>query len=303
MSAAIPISSRKRSRKRPTATAGTPIAIVPRERLDFGLDGDIPRHWFGGDAFKTRFFDAMSTMFPEGERFFINCVRDYRGQITDPQLREDVKNFIRQEGQHTMVHRQYNQRLKAQGIDCDWLEGANGFKLDRFRRVLPKRFTLAMTAAAEHLTAVMSHGFFEEREAFAGSDPRLHAVYLWHGVEEIEHKGVAFDVMRKIAGVGYVERVTAMALLTIFFPHRVVLALNHMLEVDGYDATQRAAAWLKGLWWLFGPAGLLAPMVSHYLSYYQPGFHPWQHGSMAEYQQWLQTFDQTGDPVAAAQAA
>ena len=61
-------------------------AIVPREKLDFDLDGDIPKYWFGGDAFKTRFFDAMSTIFPEGERYFISCVRDFRDQVNDPQL-------------------------------------------------------------------------------------------------------------------------------------------------------------------------------------------------------------------------
>ena len=33
--------------------------IVPREKLDFGLDGDIPKYWFGGDAFKTRFFLSL----------------------------------------------------------------------------------------------------------------------------------------------------------------------------------------------------------------------------------------------------
>src|SRR5690606_32376364 len=39
----------------------TPSLLPPREGLDFDLEGDIPRHWFAGDAFKTRFFDAMST--------------------------------------------------------------------------------------------------------------------------------------------------------------------------------------------------------------------------------------------------
>ena len=43
--------------------------IVPREKLDFGLDDPrIPKYWFGGDAFKTRFFDAMSLIFPPGEK-------------------------------------------------------------------------------------------------------------------------------------------------------------------------------------------------------------------------------------------
>ena len=78
--------------------------IVPREKLDFDLEGDIPQYWFGGDAFKTRYFDAMSTIFPEGERYFISCVRDFRDDITDPQLLADVKHFMRQEGQHGIVH-------------------------------------------------------------------------------------------------------------------------------------------------------------------------------------------------------
>ena len=77
-----------------------PQQIVPREKLDFGLDGDIPKHWFGGDPFKSRFFDAMSTIFPEGERYFISCVRDYRDQVSDPKLLQDIKDFMRQEGQH-----------------------------------------------------------------------------------------------------------------------------------------------------------------------------------------------------------
>ncbi|HIV69686.1 MAG TPA: metal-dependent hydrolase, partial [Candidatus Aquabacterium excrementipullorum] len=80
-------------------------AIVPRENLDFGLDGDIPKYWMGGDPFKTRFFDAMSTLFPQGEKFFITSVREYRDKITDPKLLQEVKDFTRQEAQHSMVHR------------------------------------------------------------------------------------------------------------------------------------------------------------------------------------------------------
>ena len=42
--------------------------IVPREKLNFGLDGDIPKYWFGGDPFKSRFWDALSLIFPPGEK-------------------------------------------------------------------------------------------------------------------------------------------------------------------------------------------------------------------------------------------
>jgi predicted metal-dependent hydrolase len=93
--------------------------LAPREGLDFGLEGDIPRHWFAGDAFKTRFFDAMSTLFPEGERFFIACVRDYKDQIEDPFARQLTLDFARQEAQHGKVHAAFNKRLAAQGVKVD----------------------------------------------------------------------------------------------------------------------------------------------------------------------------------------
>ena len=33
-------------------------------------------------------------LFPEGERYFIACVRDYRDQVADPELAQAIKDFI-----------------------------------------------------------------------------------------------------------------------------------------------------------------------------------------------------------------
>ena len=274
--------------------------IVPREQLDFGLDGDIPKYWFANDAFKSRFFDAMSTIFPEGERYFISCVRDYRDQVTDPKLLQDIKDFMRQEGQHGIVHTQYNDRLKAQGIDVDMLEKTLKHLLfNVIRKHLPAAVTLADTAASEHMTAIMAHGFFERKEVLAHADPRMRAMYAWHAMEEIEHKAVAFDVMQKIAKVGYLRRVMAMAIVTIAFNIHALLITRYMLKVDGFSRWQRIKLFAKGLAWIFGPGGLYMPIFGHYIQYYKPGFHPWQGGQMKSYDLWLDTFNRTGDPIAA----
>src|SRR5699024_4235514 len=82
--------------------------IHPRRDLDFDLGGDIPRFWMDGDPFKTRYFDALSMLFPHGERFFIDCVRDFSDQVTDPELKAQVKDFIFQEGQHGQQHTKFN---------------------------------------------------------------------------------------------------------------------------------------------------------------------------------------------------
>ena len=280
----------------------TRYPIVPRQNLDFDLDGDIPRFWFDNDPFKSRFFDAMSTLFPEGEKFFISCVRDYRDRITDPELTQQVADFTRQEGQHGMVHTRFNDRLQQQGVRVDLiLEKQKSIMFGFFRKHFSRKFTLAQTAAAEHMTAIMAHGFFEDPQ-LQKADPRVRAMYAWHAVEEIEHKAVAFDVMQKIAKVGYFTRVLAMLQVSMSFPLHVFMIMRRMFRVDGFSFGQRAGIWLRGLWWLYKPGGLYAPVIGHYLAYYKPGFHPWQHGQLESNGRWLEAYARTGDPIAAGNA-
>ncbi len=273
--------------------------IVPRQDLDFDLDGDIPRHWFGGDVFKTRFFDAMSTLFPEGEKFFINCVRDYKDQVSDPVLQQQVRDFMRQEAQHGRVHMQFNDRLTAQGVRVDLIEEKSRGIFKWFRKYMLATLTLAQTAAAEHMTSIMAHSFFSRREIFDEADPRIRAMYMWHGVEEIEHKAVAFDVLTNVAKASYFTRVFAMLYVSLLFPLHTFNIMRHMFIVDGYGFRQRLGLWARGLRWLYGWNGLYRPLIGHYLAYYKPGFHPWQEGEMNTYTQWLNAFERTGNPVTA----
>lgn len=278
--------------------------ITPREDLDFGLDGDIPRHWFAADAFKTRFFDAMSTLFPEGERFFIACVHDYKHQIDDPAVRALMHDFARQEAQHSKVHTAYNKRLTAQGVKVERIvnnQHRHLFEIARQR--FSKPYTLALTAASEHLTAVMADGFMRQIHQFDQADPRMRAMYVWHGIEEMEHKAVAYDVMQQVAHVGYLMRVWALIVVSIQFPLFVFQILNHMLKVDGYySRRQRLGIWLKGLRWLYGSGGMMRPLIKPYLAWFRPGFHPWEAAMPTGFKTWEQTMRRTGDPIQACDA-
>lgn len=278
-------------------------AITPREKLDFDLQGDIPRYWLDSHPFKTRFFDAMSITFPEGERYFITCVRDFADAVTDPQLQRDIKDFMRQEGQHGMVHRQFNERLKAQGVDVDRLEGfTRGLLFGFMRRFFSRRHTLADTAACEHLTAIMARAFFT-RQSMAAADPRVHAMYTWHAMEETEHKAVAFDVMQQVARVGYLRRTYTLLEATLSFNLQVLLFTFAMLKTDGFTRWQRLRMLLPGLWWVYGRRGIFTRHMRPYLRYFKPGFHPWNEGLPANYHLWIETYERTGDPLQAGQAA
>lgn len=274
-----------------------------RDGLDFGLDASVPRHWFGGDAFRSRFFDAMSTLFPEGERFFIACVRDYKDQLSEPAHRQAMLDFARQEAVHSKVHQRFNDLLAQQGVKVDRIQANQRRMLFEVARGhMPPAQTLALTAASEHLTALMAHSFVARPERFADADPRVRAMYVWHAIEEVEHKGVAYDVMVDIAQVSYWARAWALIVVSIQFPWFVFQILNHMLKVDGFTRLQRYKLWAKGLWWLYGPGGMMPPLLRPYLAWFSPGFHPWQHGMIAGYDTWSTALAKTHDPVQAANA-
>lgn len=277
--------------------------IVVRKDLDFGItDKNIPRYWMDGDAFKTRVIDGVQMSFPDGERYFISSVRNFKDQITDPELLKAVKDFSFQEGQHGKVHTDYNKRLKEQGVPVDKMLHVITKIMNRRLQVLSPEYNLAMTAALEHFTAMMAEMFFARKEVMAGADHRVRAMLAWHAVEEMEHKAVAFDVMQKVAKVGYFKRSLAMAHAMFNFTLHTLVFTWIILGTDGFKGWTRFKMYSKGLVWLLGPKGLYSSLLPKLLNYFKPGFHPWQDPTVHNYGVWLEVFNKTGNPVEAGEA-
>lgn len=273
----------------------TPIV---RSNLDFKL-ADVPRYWFAGDPFLTRMFDALSLTFPDGERYFIQSVRLFRDQIHDPDLKQRVADFIRQEAQHGIAHDKMNQIMKDQGMPVDqFIQRLN--KVFRFElKYRSPQYNIAMTAAAEHLTALMAETFYGEKETLQDAHPYVRALFAWHAIEEMEHRDVAFDVMQQVGNVPEVTRKMALVLTTGLMFGFTLYRANVMLKCDGFNRTQRLKMNVRGLQWLFGKQGKLRKMQSQYRDWFKPDFHPSQHPIIAQYDVWLDTLAQTGDPIQA----
>ena len=276
----------------------TPIV---RSNLDFKLT-DVPRYWFAGDPFLTRMFDALSLTFPDGERYFIQSVRLFRDQIQDPDLKQRVADFIRQEAQHGIAHDKMNQVMKDQGMPVDqFIQRLN--KVFKFElKYRSPQYNIAMTAAAEHLTALMAETFYGEKETLQDAHPYVRALFAWHAIEEMEHRDVAFDVMQQVGNVHEVTRKMALVLTTGLMFGFTLYRANVMLKCDGFNRTQRLKMNVRGLQWLFGKQGKLRKMQSQYRDWFKPDFHPSQHPIIAQYDVWLETLAQTGDPIQAGEA-
>jgi len=270
--------------------------IQPR-KISFDIS-DVPVFWNGGDPVLTRFFDALSVHFPDGERFFIQSVRNYQDQVTDPKLKADVRSFFRQEAQHGIVHDQYNAVMAAQGIHVEKIIKRMKFTLHLTQKYMPLKYQLAMTAAFEHITATLGEGFMDgDGDMLRNADPVMRAMFMWHGVEEVEHKAVAFDVYEHAAGGGYLTRTSALLLGTALVHVIVGSVLWHMLKVD--RLTGRPLLIARGLYRLYGPNGLLTRLIPAYLAWFRPGFHPWDSGIPEKVSAWLDEYEKDEDPMRA----
>ncbi|TRX74206.1 metal-dependent hydrolase [Pseudomonas mangiferae] len=280
------------------STTPTGLLIRPRH-LAFDLPDPLPRHWHGGDAFKSHLFDAMSVLFPDGERFFIDSVRLFRERIEDPVLKEQIRGFIGQEGHHSREHLVYSQRLRDQGYDVGRLEARAQRRIRFTQRTLSPQRQLAATVALEHLTAIMADALLAKPQYLAGADPALVRLWRWHALEETEHKAVAFDVYQQVCGDRALLR-RAMRMATWFFLLDTFRGLAHMLARDGLAWNWRV--WRDGLRFLWGRDGFFRSLLGAYRDFFRPGFHPWQHDNRPLMQRTRDEFEAPADAERAALA-
>lgn len=249
------------------------LEFGPR-RKSFEIEAALATDWHGGSAFITAWFNAMSMLFPLGEKFFIDSVRHFADDIEDPKLTREISAFQAQEATHRRQHQRYNELLcELRGYDLERIERPERERIDWAYRELSARRRLAGTAASEHLTAILADEMLTRKEPMAGADPAIAELWLWHGIEETEHKAVAFDVHVAVGGtIG--ERRRALVLNTIFFLKDTMRNLCIMLDQAGKLWSIRE--WATGLRYLFIKPGVLRRIVLPWLGFLRKDFHPWQ---------------------------
>ncbi len=262
-----------------TPTPGD-LAITVRDSR-FGRGEGMERWWCGGDPIATAWNNSLSASFPRGEGLFIDSVKAFRDGAP-PRLAREIRAFVQQEVNHTREHLAFNRAAETSGYDMSAIDAGIAENVAR-ARTRPPVVQLAVTIALEHYTAMFARVFLLDPEAFFASDSPQTAIWRWHAIEEIEHKGVAYDTYLWATRDWprfrrwFLKSYAMLDVTARFIKHRSADALT-MLEQDGITGWRAKA---RLYWYMFGNPGIFRRIFPAWLSYFLPGFHPWKHDDRA----------------------
>ena len=243
-----------------------------RVKLDFSDITDPSFH--AGNRVISAYWVGLSATFPKGEAEFINSVRAFEDQITDPKLKAEVADFAAQEAHHSLQHKLINKHFDSLGYDTGKIEAFIDEEIESRVSKWSNEKRLARTVAAEHITATFAHFALTQTEQIDEMPESLAKLFQWHAIEEIEHKSVAFDVYTHCVGdMAKLKRHYA-AFVFVEFPFNVYMITRFLLKEMGHKATWQER---KGMIrYLFGKNGMVRSVWSHYIQFMKKDFHPWK---------------------------
>ena len=263
-------------------------ASFPVRRMNFNFD-TVPEYWMGGNAGLTHFMTALSALFPAGEKFFIDSVRAVRYHPilkNNADLQKEISAFIGQEAMHTHEHVGFNASAQKFGHDVDALERHTDTVIQTTRKFMAKlaepigitqeMVDLTTTTALEHFTATIASQLLTNSHIQElMTDDTMKTMWLWHAIEENEHKAVAYDVFKGVFGKGlraYALRTSSLviSMVILFFIQNYflwrLLKQDKQLNLENLRMIYRYA---------YSPSkGIITGMGKEMLLYFNPNFHP-----------------------------
>ena len=275
------------------------IGITVR-RLNYNPKA-IRRHFFANSPVMSHLLTALSSTFPIGEQFFVHSVRNVRDKVKDEKLQAQIAAFIGQEAMHSKAHAEFNDAWRRDDYQLDnfqaWLA-----RRDEFIRTTHPKLQLAITCAFEHFTALLGGYILRHPEVLSTLDEDATKLWVWHAIEEIEHRAVAFDVYQAVYKDTKVRR-NIMRSVTTGFASLTFYSATRLFWQDRRKSLPKVSGNLYGIYLI---SKMMIELIPEYLSYYKEDFHPseidytdivnhWKAKLAEEYQ--VEGFQERSQPV------
>lgn len=167
---------------------------VRKMRFAFA-DHPVPFLWNETNPAFSAMANAVSFLAIAFEKMIVSTMAEAKPLLTDPVIAEEAEAFVRQEGQHSMAHRGHARGLiKAHPELKETLDDVIA-AFDDLVANKPLKYRLAYTADLEAtFTPVFKLMLDHDDTLFAPGDDRVASLFLWHFVEEVEHRSSALII-------------------------------------------------------------------------------------------------------------
>ncbi|MGO3384672.1 MAG: metal-dependent hydrolase [Acinetobacter guillouiae] len=256
--------------------------IIPIRHMKFDFDPAQVDHRFYMDAeLASAYFASLSIFLTRGEDLVIDTARYHRDFITDPLLKQRVTSLIGQEAIHSKMHEELNDAYLIRDLPVKLFRIWAGWAFEYGFERLPQPMKLSLMAGIEHFTAVLAEYMMNHEEVFFRSqDEKQRAIWMWHMLEESEHKDIAFDVFQELSN-NYLLRIAGFfpALITILV---LISAASFLVPFYRNPKNLISLRYWKEIPYnfrlIFGlKDGVYGSSFKHIFDYLRPDFHPNDH--------------------------
>ncbi|MFC6010729.1 metal-dependent hydrolase [Nocardia lasii] len=173
---------------------------LPVRTMNFAFaDYDVPFLWNPRNPAFSSMANAVSFLAIGFEKMIVQLISQAKPQITDPDVAAEAQAFMRQEGQHSHAHRQHVKALIRRYPGLRETLDAVVAEFDELTATTSVKYRLAYTADLEAtFTPVFKLMLDNDDTLFAPGDDRVASLFLWHFVEEVEHRSSALVIFHSV---------------------------------------------------------------------------------------------------------
>ncbi|MFW1887625.1 metal-dependent hydrolase [Acinetobacter johnsonii] len=263
----------------PVFNAEKQSAIIPIRHMKFDFEAEkIDPKFYLNAELASAYFASLSIFLTYGEDLVIDTARYHRDFLSDPVLKQRVTSLIGQEALHSKLHEELNDTFKQVDLPVGIFRYLAEIVFDYGFNRLPQPMKLSLMAGIEHFTAVLSEYMMNHEEIFFDSqDEKQRAIWMWHMLEESEHKDIAYDVFQSLSN-NYALRIAGFfpALITILLLISVASVFvpfyrkpSNLVSLSYWKDVPRSFSLLFGL-----KRGVYGSSWKHIFDYLRPSFHP-----------------------------
>jgi hypothetical protein len=263
--------------------------VLPLRVPDLDYPDDLAVAWNPSFPELACAANAISVLMPYVEPYFVKSIRATLPTL-DESLRVRTSAYLKQELQHHVQHRRFNDLLADRCPSLRRLERIVRRTYGWLERSRSARFNVGFAAGSETIAFGIARWIDRHVDSlFERADPVVATLYLWHLAEEVEHKTAAYDVFEATDGSRLRYAWASAVSLALLFTFTVA---GSLLMLRSEHRLRYPVAWFRLTRWSISLAFTVLPVV---VSSALPGHHPSSFADPPFLSQWLRGF---GAPVA-----